>query len=284
MKGAATAVVAVMMALSVVGSERRLQSIDRADPLGRKLLFLPTAESLRFVSLGNEGLVADVMFVWAIQYYSQYEPSERFLYLDNVFDVITDLDPKFYDAYRIGGLIMQIQTSGDQEAAKQGVIRLFNKGLHNLPQSWQLAEAAAWDMEIRYRDLEDAIHFMERAAAVPDAPSRIARILGRWKDEDHAWTLHDSVEYWRDTVENATDDYARDAARRHLYDVMVQYDQQRLAPLLEEVRRQTGHCPADWQAMIAAGLIDQTPRDADGTAYTINTTTCRIEAQKKIRD
>lgn len=284
MKGAAAAVVAVVMALTVVGSERRLQSIDRADPLGRELLYLPTAESLRLMSLGNQGLVADLMFVWAIQYYSQYEPSERFLYLDKVFDTITDLDPKFYDAYRIGGLIMQIQTGGDQEAVKQGVIRLFNKGLRNLPQSWALAEAAAWDMEIRYRDLEDAIHFMERAAAVPDAPSRIARILGRWKDEDHVWTLQDSIDYWRETVAEAKDDYAREAAFRHLYDVVAQYDQQRLAPLLERFRRQTGHCPVDWQAVIEAGLIDETPRDAYGIAYTINRTTCTIEARKKIRD
>ena len=49
---------------------------------------------------------------------------------------------------------MQIQTGGDQEEIEGAVQRLFDKGLRNLPDNWQLAEAAAWDFFIRFKDME----------------------------------------------------------------------------------------------------------------------------------
>ncbi|MBD3855666.1 MAG: hypothetical protein IFK92_03880, partial [Acidobacteria bacterium] len=136
------AVITVLLG-AVVLSEVRLGKIPREDPLGRELLYLPSPEMLKIMSLGNPGLVADVLYLWSIQYYSFYRPHERFLYLETVYNLITDLDPLYVDAYRIGALIMQIQTGGDQNEIDAAVRRLFDKGLRNLPDDWQLAEAAA---------------------------------------------------------------------------------------------------------------------------------------------
>ena len=111
------AIVATLIGVAVV-SEVRLGAIPRPDPLGRELLYLPSPEILKILSLGNPGLAADVLYLWSIQYYSFFEPHERFLYLETIFNLITDLDPLYADAYRIGALIMQIQTSGDQEELK----------------------------------------------------------------------------------------------------------------------------------------------------------------------
>ena len=132
---ASLAVVVVLLS-AVVLSEVQLGGIPREDPLGRELLYLPSPEMLKIMSLGNPGLAADVLYLWSIQYYSLFEPDERFPYLETIYNLITDLDPLYVDAYRIGALIMQIQTGGDQEELQGAIRRVFDKGLRNLPENW----------------------------------------------------------------------------------------------------------------------------------------------------
>jgi len=197
------AVIAVLLGV-VVLSEVRLGKITRD----------------KIMSLGNPGLVADVLYLWSIQYYSFYQPHERFLYLETVYNLITDLDPLYVDAYRIGALIMQIQTGGDEEEVEAAVRRLFDKGLRNLPDDWQLAEAAAWDFFIRFKDREIALHYAEIATQRPGAPPRIKRMVGVWRDEESAWTLDDSIAYWRRAVEDAENEWDHVLCMNQFYDAL----------------------------------------------------------------
>lgn len=277
------AMVASLLGLAVV-AELRLGRIARTDPLGRELLYLPSPEMLKVLSVGNPGLVADVLYLWSIQYYSLFEPHERFLYLETVYDLITDLDPLYFDAYRIGALIMQIQTGGDQEQLKEAVVRLFDKGLDNLPDSWELAESAAWDMYMRFRDRREALRYAELAVVRPGAPARIKRMVGVWRDAQNVWTAEDSIAYWRRAVDEAVDDYDRKMSLSKLYDAVANKDSNELQPLLDAYADRTGRCPEDWQQLIRAGMLQQVPLDLFDNPYGINSKACRVVAHKKIRD
>ena len=285
MKRTVSALVVIgILLLTAVISEVQMGRIPREDPLGRDLLYLPSLEVLKLVSLGNPGLVADVLYVWSIQYYSRFRPEERFLYLETIYDLITDLDPLYFDAYRIGALIMQIQTGGDPDQLKMAVRRLFDKGLRNLPQSWMLAEAAAWDMFIRFRDREAALHYAEIAAARPGAPARLKRMVGVWRDTESSWTVDDSVEYWRKAVGDAEDEYDRKMCVSHLYDAVTAKDRQRLESLLHAYVARFGRCAVSWDEAIDAGLLGRVPLDLVGNPYEIDREKCTIVALKKIRD
>jgi hypothetical protein len=277
------ALIAVLLG-TVVLSEFRLGKMSREDPLGRKLLYLPSPEMLQIMSLGNPGLVADVLYLWSIQYYSFYQPHERFLYLETVYNLITDLDPLYVDAYRIGALIMQIQTGGDQEELKGAVRRLFDKGLRNLPDDWQLAEAAAWDFFIRFKDMDAALHYAEIATARPGAPPRIKRMVGVWRDKENAWTLDDSIEYWRNAIENAEDEWDRAMCMNQYYDAVTAKDRQTLEPLLATFSAHFGFCPKSWDDLIRAGALRQVPQDAFGDPYGIGREDCGLVAYKKFKD
>lgn len=277
------AVVVVLFSVVVV-SAIRLGGIPREDPLGRELLYLPSPEMLKIMSLGNPGLAADVLYLWSIQYYSLYKPHERFLYLETIFNLITDLDPLYGDAYRIGALIMQIQTGGDQKELEGAVRRLFDRGLRNLPDNWELAEAAAWDFFMRFRDRETALHFAEIAAQNPDAPARIKRMVGVWRDKESAWTLDDSIEYWRRAVEDAEDVWDRAMCVNQLYDAVTARDRQILEPLLQAFSARYGFCPSGWEDLIRAGALRQEPLDVFGDPYGIGTEDCDLVAYKKFKD
>jgi hypothetical protein len=278
--------VAVVTCLLVVAvtAEYRLGQIPRADPLGRDLLYLPSPEMLKILSVGHPNLVADILYLWSIQYYSQFQPNERFLYLETVYNLITDLDPRFFDAYRIGALIMEIQTGGDEKKLQTSVQRLFDKGVKNLPQSWELAEAAAWDMYMRFKDRRASLHYAEIAARIPGAPARIKRMVGVWRDSESAWTVDDSIAYWRKAYDEAVD--ARDAqvCQSKLYDAVVSKDREQLEPLLRAYAQRRGRCAADWQELVRAGMIPQAPLDLLGNPYGVDPDTCSLVARKKIRD
>ena len=277
------AVVAALLSVVVV-SEMRLGGIPQEDPLGRELLYLPSPEMLKILSLGNPGLAADVLYLWSIQYYSLFRPHERFLYLETIFNLITDLDPLYGDAYRIGALIMQIQTGGDQEALEGAVRRLFDRGLRNLPDNWALAEAAAWDFFMRFRDRETALYFAEIAAQHPEAPARVRRMVGVWRDKESAWTLDDSIEYWRRAVEDAEDVWDRAMCMNQLYDAVTARDRQILEPLLQAFSARYGVCPSGWEALIRAGALRQEPLDVFGDPYGIGPENCDLVAYKKFKD
>jgi hypothetical protein len=277
-------VILVVLLGVAVGAEVELGRIPKEDPLGRELLYLPSPEMLKIMSLGNPGLAADILYLWSIQYYSMFRPNERFLYLGTVYNLITDLDPLYFDAYRIGALIMEIQTGGDQAQLKKAVRRLFDKGLENLPGSWQLAEAAAWDFFIRFHDQEAALHYAEIAAVHPDAPARIKRMVGVWRDKERAWTIDDSIDYWRRAIDEAEDEYDRAISVSHLYDAVVTKDRTALEAVLAAYSRRHGSCAESWDDVIAAGLIREVPLDLMDNPYEIDPFMCTIVALKKIRD
>jgi hypothetical protein len=179
---------------------------------------------------------------------------------------------------------MQIQTGGDQEELESAVKRLFDKGMRNLPDSWELAEAAAWDFFIRFRDRETAIHFAELAARHPDAPSRVKRMLGVWRDKESAWTLEDSIEYWRQAVEDAEEEWDRAMCMNQLYDAVAARDRQQLNPLLRAYTLRFGRCPESWEEVVRAGAIRQVPHDFFGDPYGIGAEDCSLVAFKKFKD
>jgi len=276
---------AAVLALGAVAvvSGARLHAIPEPDALGKQLLYLPTPEILKLASLGNQGLMADLLYIWSIQYYSQFAVDEKFLYLETVFDLVTDLDPRFFDAYRIGALIMTLQRSGDPAQHKAAVVRLYDKGLHNMPESWELAEVAAWDAHLVLNDQELAVRWMKEAAERPGAPPWVKRVYGRWRDNIHGWTVEDSIAYWEGVVAEADRKVDIRLATSHLYDSYVTLHRRRLDPLLASIRQRTGECPESWQEVVERGLLPEAPLDYVGNPYGIDRANCTLAARKRIR-
>jgi len=277
-----TLVVVAALIAAVVTCEVQLRSIQRDDPLGRQLLYLPTPEILKMLSLGNQGLMADLLYLWAIQYYSQFRLQDKFLYLDTVFDLITDLDPLFTDAYRIGAMIMSIQRHGDPEQREAAVVRLYDKGLANRPDDWELAETAAWDAHLILRDRELAIRWAEMAAERPGVRPRVRRILAQWRDKAGEWSIEDSIEYWEDILADSVRIVDIHLAKSHLYDAWARLHRQSLDPLLAQYWRRSGRCPADWQDLVSTGMLSQIPLDYMGEVYGIDAESCTTDPHKRI--
>ncbi len=109
-------------------------------------------------------------------------------------------------------------------------------------------------------------------------------MVGVWRDSESAWTVDDSIAYWRKAVEEAVDDRDHDVSLSKLYDAVVTKDREQLEPLLRAYAQRRGRCAEDWQELIRAGLLPQVPLDLFGNPYGIDPDTCGLVAWKKIRD
>jgi len=282
-RSVAIAAVVIALLAVVVTCEVILHNAPEADPLGKRLLYLPSAEVLRLVSLGNDGLMADLLYMWSIQYYSQFDFREKFLYLDTVFNLITDLDPRYFDAYRIGAMIMSVQKHGDPNQHKEAIVRLYDKGIRAMPEKWEIAEWAAWDAYLVLQDTDQAVEWMGIAAERPGAPYVLQRLYGVWRDNIHGWTVEDSIAHWHEVLAGAETKTEINLATSHMYDSYVTLHRRSLDPMLRDYFERTRSCPESWQELVDAGWLASVPTDYLGNPYGIDTTTCTMVAHKKIR-
>lgn len=97
----------------------------------REMLYLPRRKSLKVIAAGFDAPLADALFIKSLIYYSKAmqartDKTSRRTYTYELFDVITDLSPRFYRAYQTGALFLT--SSGDLETNYNG-IKLLNKGV-----------------------------------------------------------------------------------------------------------------------------------------------------------
>jgi hypothetical protein len=105
-----------------------------------------------------------------------------------------------------------------------------------------------------------------------------------WREKEHAWTIDDSIEYWRRAVNDAEDEYDRTMSVSHLYDAVTGKDRGALEVVLAYYSERHGSCAQSWEELIAAGVIGEVPLDLMGNPYGIDSSACTIVAFKKIRD
>jgi hypothetical protein len=91
--GRLLAVISLCGLLLAAGMQNRYDS--RVDYFAERNAFvsLPSGEALKVLSFGYNNLVADMLFIWAIQFYSTPYLTNRFDFLERVYETITDITP-----------------------------------------------------------------------------------------------------------------------------------------------------------------------------------------------
>lgn len=254
----------VLLAASLAGaawSRERLAGIAGPGETEKELLYLPNGKYLKASSLGYEGVVADAVYLWAIQYYADYERRDRYAYVEHVFgDVIAELDPHYVDPYWLGALILTME-KGDLEAG----LRLLDKGFEKNPGAWTLPHLAGWECD-RHGDHLRAAAYFERAAAVPGAPTFVRRLKAGMLRR--AGDVRGALASWREVLDDPDSDAtAREIAERQARDLQVRVDVEDLDLAVASYRAARGRNPASLSDLVATGLLRALPVDPDGHAY-----------------
>lgn len=269
---------AIVLLLMLTAGYVQFKYDAHVDYVAEKNVFvtLPPGKTLRVLSFGYHDLTADLLFVWAIQFYSTGNLTNRYDYLEQVFSTITDLAPKYREPYIVGSWIMGLE-AGDIEMA----VRLLEKGARNMPDEWIYDYEIAHYFSRYLKDYDRAEEYYQRAARRPNAPKMIKR------RQAHAVYMRDDLErayaMWKEIYDDPDSQMAKDAAYHHLYQIKFEMDKKILDEKLAIFKQRYGRYPMSLEHMVRAGLLAELPRDFPGNPYLYNPATGEIIGRKVLK-
>lgn len=235
---------------------------------------LPSSETLKILSFGFQNLVADMLFIWSIQFYSSYHLSNRFDFIEPIYNLITDLNPTYLAPYFVGSWIMALEAKDYKMA-----IRLLEKGSKNNPDEWIFDHEAGFYAYKNLKDYDLAEKFFQRAASKPEAPSHLKRRMA------HMVYLQDDLvsayNLWVEIAKNAKTRLEKDAALNHLFQIKLEVDRKLLGKQIIQFKQKYGRFPLSLSELQQKGFIREIPRDFQGNDYRYDPQKGEIRASRR---
>lgn len=262
------------LCLMVLASHFQALYDDKIDYFSEQNTFviLPPGKTLRILSFGYRNLVADMLFIWSIQFYSSYYLSNRYDYIEHIFNTITDLTPRYIDPYIVGSWIMALEAKDYKMA-----IRLLQKGSENNKDQYIFDYEAGYYAFENLKDYELAAKLFQKAAERPNAPAVIKRswahLVYMKEDLDFAWNL------WADIYKNSKTRVEKDAAFNHLYQIKYEVDRKFLEAKIRQYKKKYGRYPQELEDLKRIGMVPEVPTDFRGSPYVYNPVTGKLKAK-----
>lgn len=246
--------------LAAMGLKLGNDALPRKRVPGSSIIYIPSGPYLKPVTFGFSSLAADLIFLWAIQYYGNPEIPDKFAYFTHIFSIISELDPRYVDPYEVGALIA-IYDANDTPLA----LKILDMGAAKNSDMW-IFPFEAGHYALARKDFDTAKDYFAKAMKIPDAPAVTRRLFANaaYKTMDY----QTSWETWKSVYETATDEQIKKIASNHLYQVKAAVDIAALKNAVFEFRVRTGRNPENLEALVRAGLIRAVPRDFDDKDYT----------------
>jgi tetratricopeptide (TPR) repeat protein len=270
-KGATTITLVAFMFLlctAIVSLKLAVERIPRKKIPGASIIYIPSGKFLRYATFGYSSLVADLVYIWAIQYYTTYTIVDRFQNLEHIFSIIAELDPRYTDPYEVGALIAV------NEAKDLGLAyKIMDLGLAKNPDQW-IFPFEAGHFAQRAGDFETARKYYEKTKNIPGAPEIARRLYAAagFKVSD----LKESWETWLEVYNTAADERTKKIAGKHLYQVKSAVDTNLLKEAVQRFRERYQRLPAGLDELVRFGIVSALPQDLDGKEYVYNPKTGEI--------
>ena len=248
------------------------RSIDRRSESERgvaEVLFLPSGEFLHRLSLGYEGLLADIYWTRVVQYFGRKRlvQSNEYKLLGPLLQITTDLDPHLLIAYRFGSIFLAEKPprgAGEPQAA----LALLHRGIVANPDYWRLWEDVGF---IYYWDLKDydaAARAFQTGSERPGAMQWM-RVLAA-KVAAEGGQLATSRFLWSEIARQAGNEQIRKSAEDHLMAIRATEEISKLEELVALYNSHQERPARSFQALVAAGYLRTAPRDPSGAAYLLD--------------
>jgi tetratricopeptide (TPR) repeat protein len=270
------AIASVLLVACLAGSVALLSHIDRIRPTAtlEEVLYLPSPNVLKRLSLGYDGLLADIYWTRAVQYYgaTHRDGGGRYQLLWPLLNITAHLDPHLTQAYEFGGAFLSAKPPNGAGLPDRA-IELVEYGIRENPNDWHLY----YDLGFIHYDLKDyrgAANAFLRGSRLPNAHPVLAILAARMAE--HGGELQTARILWKATYQTSNDKDIRANALTHLRALQADDDVIQLERLVETYRKRFGHYPASFQEVSQAGLLGGIPIDPAGHPY-------KIEAKGKVQ-
>ncbi len=260
MKKSFVLIIVILSCTVFMALKLKIDGIPRTKIPGSSIIYVPTGKHLKYASFGNSAMMADIIYLWAIQFYSNYKIQDRFEYLDHIFSIISELDPKYLDPYEIGALIA-VYEAKDVELA----FKILDRGLEKNPDQWIFPFQAGHYAQQFLKDFKIAREYYEKTMQIEGAPAQTERLAAnatfKLMDYEEAW------QSWMEIYKAATDERIIKIAANHLYNVKASLDIEIIKKNLSLYSEKFGRRPLNLEQLVREGFLSSVPRDMDDKDY-----------------
>ncbi len=246
------------------GIDRQLSA---SSPLA-EVLYIPSGDFLRRLSLGHEGLLADIYWTRVVQYYGRKRLGQetRFELLGPLLRITTALDPHLVIAYRFGAVFLAAKPPGGA-GQPQEALYLLRRGIVANPDYWRLWQDLGF---IYYWDLKDYANAARVFRAGSERPGaqlwmKVLAVTVAEKGGD----FQTSFLLWSEIYRQAENDQIRKSAQDHLAALVAEDELKKLNDLLARYREREGHEARSFHELVIAGFLETAPKDPYGTPYIV---------------
>jgi len=263
-----TAVASALLILSMVGSVLLLRAVDqvRSGATLEEFLYISSPKLVKRMSLGYDGLLADIYWTRAVQYYGglHHQGGGRFELLWPLLNITTQLDPHFIPAYQYGAAFLTGKPPYGAGMVDKA-IQLVEYGIENNPDEWRLYEDLGFIYYSDVKDYKKAAEVFRRGSQRPNAHPFLGVLAAQ--AAEHGGETQTAQLLWRAIYETTPDKDIRSTAAWHLRALKVDETVSQLDQLVETYRQRNGHLPGSFVDMVRAGLLPGIPLDPSGQAY-----------------
>jgi len=251
--------------LSSIVLLRHIDSLRSRAPL-QDVLYISSPRLLKRLSLGYDGLLADIYWTRAVQYFGgkHYIHSSHYELLAPLLEITTALDPHLTVAYEFGANFLAPRPPNGAGMPDRA-IALNEYGIRYNPDDWHLYNDLGF---IYYTELKDYVHAADafaRGSKVPNAHPFLRIMAARMAE--HGGEIEMARMMWTTAYQSTKDSSIQANALAHLRALRVDEDVTILEKLVSHYLESTGHLPSSFYDLQAAGLLRAIPADPLGHTY-----------------
>jgi tetratricopeptide (TPR) repeat protein len=212
---------------------------------------VPTVQALRFMSLGQPQLVADLLWLQMIQYFGQGNPYGKYMAMGPMLDRITQLDPKFEYAYEFGMVTLPFMDQTDT------ALTLGDRAEKALPNVSLLTYYQASNYHLYKKNYRKASELYAKAAEIskspqsvePSAPGAAAQLAAITKSQvnDSILDRYTAYVYWNVAASQSSDDKTAEQYLNWADNMTIVYLLERTAA---DMQQKHGAYPASLQEIV----------------------------------
>lgn len=258
----------ILLLACLFGSVIFLRRVDRVRTGAtlEEVLYITSPKALKRLAIGYDGLLADVYWTRAIQYFGRHHflQGGRYELLAPLLEITTTLDPHLIVAYEFGANFVAPAPPNGAGMADRA-IRLMEFGIQQNPQEPKLYYALGFIYYMELKDYPKAAKTFEEGSLQPGA-HQVMKILAA-QAAQHAGETQTARMLWITTYKTVPEKDVRANALAHLEALQVDEQVTRVEDAVTLYGRKTGKLPPSLSALVAAGLLPGIPHDPDGNPF-----------------
>jgi hypothetical protein len=263
-----TAIASIVLVMCMTSTVLLLRKLDqlRSGSTVEEVLYISSPSVLKRISLGYGGLLADVYWTRAVQYFGgkHHNGARNYTLLAPLLEITTRLDPQLLVAYEYGANFLAPKPPNGAGMPRRA-IELAEYGIRNNPNEWKLYYQLGFIHYMELRDYAAAADAFARGSRVPNAHPWLKLMAAQMAE--HAGDLQTARMMWTTMYQSTHDQSIKANAAAHLRALQVDEDISVLETLVARYRDRTGRSPSSFSDLAAAGFLRGMPVDPVGHPY-----------------